>query len=145
APFLTGGERNRGHAAEFRYVFEELLVAGGVFHEVGFVFFNQLAAAQGVGVIEFLVEVDVPVAVRADAFADLFPGLGAGADTLMGLEDVVGDGPSGGGIDAEGAVPGFHGGACALAQAHTASAAPAALTPLSAWPAGGITLAVVAH
>jgi len=44
-----------------------MLVANRIFDEIGLVFFDELAGAHGVVVIETLVEVDTPVAVLADA------------------------------------------------------------------------------
>ena len=64
-----------------------MLVADRVFDEVGLVFFDQPAGADRVGVVETLVEVDAPVAIRSDALADFLAVLRDLADPLMSVED----------------------------------------------------------
>ena len=61
----------RRHLPQLRDVLERVLVAHRVFDEVGLVLFDHPAGAEGVVQVEALVEVDAPVAVCADAFADL--------------------------------------------------------------------------
>ena len=73
-----------------------MLVADGIFHQVGRVFLNQPAAAEGVGVLEALVEVDAPVAGGAEGLTNFFgfpgdlkeagphiPGAGAGIGRMV--------------------------------------------------------------
>ena len=123
-------------AAQQRQVFAEGLVAHRVFDEVGREVLDQIAAANGVGEVEALVEVDAPIAVLADAFAGLGALFGQFVEALVGIVGPVGRRVGGAGAVA--AKAGFHGGARAFLHAHAgANAGDDA--------AGGIALAVVAR
>ena len=63
APLLAVRQRAGGHLAQLGDVLERVLVAHRVFYQEGLVLLDQLAAAQRVGEVEPLVEVDGEVAV----------------------------------------------------------------------------------
>ena len=61
-------------------------------------------------------QVDVPVSVRSHAFANLLAGLHDRVHSVVGIEDIVGDGAACRRIDPVGAVSRFDGGAGAFLQ-----------------------------
>ncbi len=87
----------------------------GILDEVRFVLFDEAAAAQRVGVVEALVEVDAPVAVRADAFADFLAGGRDEPHAFVRVVDVV-DNRAAARVGAERAIAGFHHRARPVAQ-----------------------------
>jgi len=102
APFLSRREGNRRDLAELGDVFEEGFGADGVFDQIGLEVFQELAAAFGIGVVEALVEVDEPVTVLADAFADFLAVSEELVDALVGVVDIAAA-LDAGGVGAEGA------------------------------------------
>jgi hypothetical protein len=85
SPFLACGQGNIDFAAQDGEVLLKGFRAHRVFHEEGSEVFNRVAAANGIGQVETLMEVDAPVAI----FADTFPHLGAlsahDVDALAGV------------------------------------------------------------
>ena len=69
APFLAGGERHAGEAAQLGDVLEERVGLHRIFDQIGLELLDQAAAAQRVGEREALVEVHHEIAARTDAFA----------------------------------------------------------------------------
>src|SRR6202167_6291540 len=69
----------------------EVFIAHRVLDEVRLVLFNQLATAQRIRIVELLMQVEAPVAIGADALADLFARSRDLAHTLMRVEDIVND------------------------------------------------------
>src|SRR5579862_5004129 len=116
----------------------EVFVTHRVLDEIRLVFFNQLAAAQRIRIVELLVQVEAPVAIRGNSLTNL---LARGCDlahSLTCVEDVIYDRRSARRtdrrVDAEAPVAGLHHLCRALLQAHAGSTGETA---------GGITLAVV--
>ncbi len=106
APFLAVGEGDGRHLPQLRQVHEGVLVAHGILDEVGLVLLDPAARAQRVVEVEALVEVDAPVAVRADALAHF---LALRDDAVDGLALVVDAADRQvGRAHAEGAIPGVH-------------------------------------
>ena len=85
APLFAGGQGDVDLLAEDGQVLKEGLGADGVFDEEGGEVLNHVAAADGVGEIEALVEVDGPVAVFADTFAHGGAHIAHGGDALAGV------------------------------------------------------------
>ena len=66
-----------------------MLIANRIFHEVWFVFLDQSACAHRVGIVETLVEIDAPIAIRAHTLTDLLTVLGDLANALMRIEHLT--------------------------------------------------------
>ena len=69
APLFAGGQGDIDFLAKDGQILQKGLSADGVFDEEGREVLDQVAAADGFGEIEALMEVDGPFAVFADAFA----------------------------------------------------------------------------
>src|SRR5262249_34916067 len=89
APLLSSGKRNVDLAAKGGNVLEEGFGADGIFDEERVVLLDEVAAADSVGEVEALVEVDAPVAVFTDAFAYLFAFFADFVDALARIEGGV--------------------------------------------------------
>ena len=100
-------ERDTGHSAQLWNVHVRVLIFDGVLDNIRFIFFDQFAAPQGIGIIEALVEIDHPIAVFAYTFANRFAGARHRADALVRIVDVVHDAAVSG-ADAIGSVTRFH-------------------------------------
>src|SRR5262249_39842926 len=100
----TGGDRHAHLAAENWEILREGFGADGVLDEVRCEFFDQFAAADGLGEVEALVEVDAPVAGLTYALAGLRGVLEELVEAFVRVEDAVGRRV--GGAHAESAVSG---------------------------------------